>query len=53
MNQFKKAVVPIIKYMSLGSLALAILAPNIAFGEIQKSAVLVRVNGEVLELPIE
>jgi hypothetical protein len=36
MNQFKKAVVSIIKHMSLGSLALAILAPNIAFGEIPK-----------------
>ena len=36
MNQFKKAVVSIIKKMSLGSLALAILAPNVAFGEIPK-----------------
>ena len=36
MNQFKKAVVSIIKQMSLGSLALAILAPSTAFGEIPK-----------------
>ena len=36
MNQFKKAVASIIRQMSLGSLALAILAPNNAFGEIPK-----------------
>ncbi len=36
MNQFKKAVASIIKQMSLGSLALAILAPSTAFGEIPK-----------------
>ena len=36
MNQFKKAVVSIIKQMSLGSLTLAILAPSTAFGEIPK-----------------
>ena len=36
MNQLKKAVVSIIKQMSLGGLALAILAPRTAFGEITK-----------------
>ena len=36
MNQLKKAVVSIIKQMSLGGLALAILAPSTAFGEIPK-----------------
>ena len=36
MNQFKKAVVSLIKQMSLGGLALAILAPSTAFGEIPK-----------------
>ena len=34
MNQFKSAVVSLIKQMSLGGLALAILAPSTAFGEI-------------------
>ena len=33
MKQFKKTIVSIIKQMSLGSLALAILAPSTAFGE--------------------
>ena len=36
MNQFKKAAVSIIKKTSLGGLALAILAPSTAFGEIPK-----------------
>lgn len=36
MNQFKKAVLSIIKQLGSGSLALAILAPNVAFGEIPK-----------------
>ena len=52
MNQLKKAVVSIIKQMSLGGLALAILAPSTAFGEIPKVGSSCQVNGEVLELAI-